>query len=137
MPYKSEKIKISGTKFDRRIKLTEEQKNEIIALRGIISQRKCALMFNVSRRTIVFLWNPEKLEQNKARRQERGGWRQYYDKKKHRESMKNTRRYKQELCNRYPRVNSGFSVRQLIKKASRKITASQRALHPTPYNNAE
>ena len=55
MPYKSEKIKIEHTKHDRRCKLTDAQKDQIIALRGEISQRKCAEMFKVSRRTIIFL----------------------------------------------------------------------------------
>ena len=97
MPYKSEKMKIAGTKYDRRRKLTEEQKNEIIALRGTISQRKCAEMFKVSKSTIVFLWYPEKQQANKQRRLERGGWQQYYNKEKNRENIKNTRRHKQKL----------------------------------------
>ena len=97
MPYKSEKIKIAGTKYDRRRKLTDEQKDQIIALRGTISQRKCAEMFNVSKGTIVFLWYPEKQQANKQRRLERGGWQQYYNKEKNRENIKNTRRYKQKL----------------------------------------
>ena len=119
MPYKSEKIKIEGTEYDRRRKLTEEQKNEIIALRGEISQRKCAERFGVSKRTIVFLWYPEKQQANKQRRLERGGWRQYYRKEEHRETMKNTRRYKHGLYKE--------------KKASY-LLASQGALHPI-YNN--
>ena len=41
MPYLAEKIKIAGTKFDRRIKLTEEQKKEIKELSTAgLSQRK-------------------------------------------------------------------------------------------------
>lgn len=97
MPYKSERLIIAGSKFDRRCKFTDQQKDEIIALRGCVSQRKCALMFNVSRRMVQFLWFPEKLERNKQARQARGGWREYYHKADHAESMKNTRRYKQEL----------------------------------------
>lgn len=97
MPYKSEKIKIEGTKYDRRRKLTDSQKDEIISLRETMSQRKCAEKFGVSRRTIVFLWYPEKQLANKQLRQQRGGWRQYYNKEDHRENMKNTRRYKQKL----------------------------------------
>lgn len=42
MPYKSEKIIIAGSKHDKRCKLTDGQKNEIIALRGTISQHECA-----------------------------------------------------------------------------------------------
>lgn len=97
MPYKSEKMKIAGTDKDRRIKLTDEKRNEIIALKGKISQRKCAELYGISRRSVQFLWNPEKLEENKQRRQERGGWRQYYDKEKRAEAVKEHRRYKQDI----------------------------------------
>jgi hypothetical protein len=97
MPYKSEKIKIEKTKLDRRIKLTEEQKDKIASFKGLISQRKCAEMFNVSRRTIVFIWFPEKLERNKQVRQERGGWKQYYNRNKNAEYIREHRRYKQKL----------------------------------------
>lgn len=67
--------------YDKRIKLTVAQKNEIISLKG----------------TIQFLWDPEKLKRNIQRRQERGGTKQYYNKEKHREQMKTHRRYKQQL----------------------------------------
>lgn len=97
MPYKSTKIKIINTAYDRRCKLTAVQKDEIISLKDSISQRKCAEMFNVSRRTIQFLWDPEKLKRNIQRRQERGGTKQYYNKEKHKEQMKTYRRYKQQL----------------------------------------
>lgn len=97
MPYKSEKLKIAGTKQDRRIKISDDKKKEIIALKGKISQRKCAELFGISRRSVVFLWFPERLEQNKQRRQERGGWRQYYNKKEWAETMKEHRHYKQEV----------------------------------------
>ena len=40
MPYKCEKIvKLAGTSKDRRRKLSDEQKDEIAALKGTISQR--------------------------------------------------------------------------------------------------
>lgn len=81
MPYKSTKIKIMNGAYDKRIKLTVAQKNEIISLKG----------------TIQFLWDPEKLKRNIQRRQERGGTKQYYNKEKHREQMKTHRRYKQQL----------------------------------------
>lgn len=97
MPYKSEKINIENTKYDRRCKLTDEQKNKIVELRGQISQRKCAEMFGVSRRTIVFLWYPERLERNIQARQQRGGWKKYYTTDKQREYIKDHRRYKQDL----------------------------------------
>lgn len=97
MPYKSEKIKIEGTQHDRRRRLTEQQKNEIVSLRGVISRKRCSLIYEVSARTIDFLWYPEKLEKNKQLRQDRGGWRQYYNKDEHKESIKDTRRHKQNL----------------------------------------
>lgn len=97
MPYKSEKIIIAGGKHDRRCKLTEAQKTEIIALRGTISQRQCAERFGVSRRTIQFLWFPEKLVANKQARAARGGWKQYYDKSEWAETMREHRHYKQAL----------------------------------------
>lgn len=97
MPYKSETIKIEGTKFDKRIKLTQDQRDKIADLKGKISRRLCAEMFGVSKRTIDFIWYPERLERNKQLRQERGGWRQYYNKNEWREYMKEHRHHKQEL----------------------------------------
>lgn len=97
MPFKSEKINIEHTPYDKRCKLTDAQKDEIIAKRGLISQRRCAAEFGVSRRTVQFLWFPEKLQGNKQARQERGGWKQYYNKNKRAEYMRNHRRYKQNL----------------------------------------
>lgn len=97
MPYKSEKLIIEGTNYDRRRKLTEEQKDQIIALKGEVSQSFLAKKFNVSRRTISFLWYPERLVRNLQVRKERGGAKIYYNKDKHRETVKAHRRYKQEL----------------------------------------
>lgn len=99
MPYKSEKIKIQQTQHDRRIKLTDQQKEEIKNKwrTGLATKRGLARDYKVSPRTIDFLLNPDKLEQNKKLRQERGGTKIYYDKNKHKDYMKATRRYKQEL----------------------------------------
>ena len=97
MPYKSTGIKIAGTKFDRRRKLTEDQKDEIRKIGTTMSQRKLAKKFNVSRRLIVFILYPERLVACKQSRAERGGSKIYYDKDKHRISMKEHRHYKQKL----------------------------------------
>ena len=99
MPYKSEKIKIQRTEYDRRIKLTDQQKEDIKRkwATGLATKRGLARDYGVSPRAIDFLLNPDKLEQNKKLRQERGGTKIYYNKEKHKESMKKTRRYKQEL----------------------------------------
>lgn len=98
MPYKSEKlIKLGGTSLDRRRKLSDEDRDKVIASKGNVSQRKCAEIFGISCRLVQFLWMPEKHNENIKRRQERGGSKAYYDKEKHRESMKRTRHYKQEI----------------------------------------
>lgn len=98
MPYKFEKMPLlKGTENDKRTKLTDEQKDNINKLKGFISQRKCASLFGVSRRTIVFLWNPEKLNENKKRRQERGGSKKYYNKEKNTQYQKTHRKHKKEV----------------------------------------
>lgn len=97
MPYKSEKIKIAGTKNDRRIKLTPEQKEEIRLNRGNLSQRKLAKEYGVSRRTVQFIIDPDKLKENLKRREERGGSMQYYNRASHAENIREHRRYKQDL----------------------------------------
>lgn len=97
MPYKSEKIKIAGTKHDRRVKLTPEDKVEIKKNLLGLSQRELARKYGVSRRTIQFILDPAKLEENLKRRQERGGSKRYYNKEDHAKSIREHRRYKQEL----------------------------------------
>lgn len=89
---------INNKKLDRRVKLTDKQRNEIKLLKGTgVSQNSVALQYGVSRRLIDFIWHPEKHEENKRRREERGGSRQYYNKEKHREAMREHRAYKKEL----------------------------------------
>ena len=99
MPYKFEttKTKLPEGK-DRRVKLTAEDKEFIKALyaTGNISTYKLAEEFGVSRRTIQFILDPEKKKANLERLEERGGWKVYYNKDKHTETMREHRRYKQE-----------------------------------------
>lgn len=98
MPYKSEKlIKLAGTSQDKRRKLSDEQKDEIVSLKGTISTRECAKRYDISRRTIQFLWDPDKVKANLQRRMERGGSKIYYSKEKNREYIKLHRHYKQEI----------------------------------------
>lgn len=95
MPYLSEKIKIKKTQFDRRCKLSEDDKKYIVVLYKTenISQRKLASMFGVSRRTIQFITDEEKLKRHKELAKNRN----YYNKEKNREYMKTHRKYKQQL----------------------------------------
>lgn len=74
-----------GKNNDKRIKLAEQDKQEICKLREQgKSQRELARMYNVSRRLITFIIDPEKHKQNLQRRNERGGSKQYYKKESHR-----------------------------------------------------
>lgn len=96
MPRKTDPIPIKDPFMDRRTKLIPCQKEMIVYWNKEFgfSQRKLAEMFKVSRRTIQFVLDPEKLKQNKERREERGGWKQYYDKEKHAAQTRNHRDYK-------------------------------------------
>lgn len=99
MPRKSDSISINNEKLDRRIKLTQEERDDIFQLYqiGDTSHRKLALQFGVSKRLISFILNPDKLEKCRQQREERGGWKQYYDKDEHAKSVKEHRDYKKKL----------------------------------------
>lgn len=97
MPYKSEKIKLPPTK-DRRRKLTDDQKEQIrrIYATGVCGMRPLAKQFGVDRSTIQVIVNPQRAEAVKQYRKEH--WRDYRpSKEKWAETIKEHRRYKQEL----------------------------------------
>ena len=97
MPYKSEKIKLPQTK-DRRRKLTDDQKEQIrgIYATGVCGMRPLAKQFGVSRATIQIIVNPQRAEAVKQRSKEH--WRDYRPSKEEwAETMREHRRYKQEL----------------------------------------
>ena len=97
MPYKFETDKTPiPRKHDRRVKLTDKQREEIRNAQGK-SQRQLAAEYGVSRRTIQFIRDPEKHRENLLRRQERGGSARYYEKEKHKTYMADHRHYKQSL----------------------------------------
>lgn len=96
MPYKSEQIKIQHTKYDARIKLTEQDRQDIRELVGL-SNYELARMYGVSKRLIQFIKHPERLQKNIQDRAIRGGSKIYYDKDKQREYIKKHRRRKQQL----------------------------------------
>ncbi len=96
MPFKSEKLKMKKSD-DRRRKLTDAQRSEIAVNAGGLSQRELARMYGVSRRTVQFILDPAKAEQNKLRREERGGSKIYYVKEKHTIATREHRQYKQQL----------------------------------------
>lgn len=79
MPAISDKLR-TGRNFDRRLKLTDTQRAAIRENAEDKSMRVLAIEYGVSRRTVQFILQPDKLRENKLRREERGGWRQYYKK---------------------------------------------------------
>ena len=85
---------------DRRVKLSETQKDQIRELALTMSQRELAARFQVSKRTIQFVLNPERREANYERRKERGGSAQYYDKETHADAMRRHRRHKKGLSDK-------------------------------------
>ena len=96
MPYKSEQIKIAGSKYDRRIKLTEQDREDIKNLTGM-SIRGIARMYGVNKRLIQFILFPERHKKNLLDRKNRGGSMQYYDKERNKKAIRETRNYKHEL----------------------------------------
>lgn len=100
MPYRSEKILICGTRYDRRQKLTPEQRAEIFHRyhTGRVSQRQLARQYGVSRRLITFIIDPEKMEtanEELKRRKAKGLYK--LDKQKWAATVREHRRYKQQL----------------------------------------
>ena len=99
MPYKSEKIALPK-KYDRRVKLTDEQKEEIRVkyATGFYSQRQLAREYKVSRRLIQFCIDDNKrvkcAEQFKERRKD---GRYKPTKEEHNQIMTEHRHYKEEL----------------------------------------
>lgn len=97
MPTMLDRMKVG---VDKRIKLTQEDKKEIVRLRDEgWSLNRLADKFEVSKRLIDFTLHPEKLEENKRLRRERllNDPQRYYDREKHTKSIQDIRaRKKQE-----------------------------------------
>ena len=86
-------------KVDKRVKLTDEDKKEIVRLRDEgWSWGRLSKKFEVSKRTIDFILHPEKLEENKRLRRERllNDPHRYYDKDTHSKQMRDLRTRKKE-----------------------------------------
>jgi hypothetical protein len=101
MPFKFDKIPINNPKHDKRVKLTDEDRENIREdyKTGTISQRGLAKKYGVSRRLIQFILNPEKQEKAREQFLERQKDGRYYDREKHNEHMKKYREHKKELFN--------------------------------------
>lgn len=90
-----------GRKYDRRIKMTEEDIAEAIKLRkenpDVWSYQKLADRYGVSKRLIIFRIKPETLEKVLEARRERGGY--HTPTERQTKYMRNHRRYKRQLRN--------------------------------------
>lgn len=102
MPSKFDKIPINNPNHDKRVKLTDEDRENIRKeySSGNISQNGLAKKYGVSKRLIQFVLNPEKKEIVKKQFAERQKDGRYYDKDKHKGYMKNHRNHKKELYNK-------------------------------------
>ena len=97
MPYKSSSIKLPP-EYDRRRKLTDEQRDEIRHKykTGDYSLNKLAIEYGVSKKLILLTVNPESKRKNDERIKDH--WRDYVpDKEKRNEIAKEHRVYKQSL----------------------------------------
>lgn len=100
MPYAHEarKLKIPSTPgLDRRVKLSDGDRNEIRENIEGMTIADLAKEYGVSRRTVQFILFPEKLERNIALRKARGGSKVYYDRDKATEATRVHRRHKKKL----------------------------------------
>jgi hypothetical protein len=98
MPYKTEKIAIADPFLNKRTKLLPCQKERIVDLyNGGSSINGLAKVFKVSKRLIQFTIFPERAELSKMKTSERQKNGRYYNKEKHTKSVRDHRRYKQEL----------------------------------------
>lgn len=94
MPYKAEKMKLPP-ELDRRRKLSDEQKDEIRHKysTGFYSLNGLAKEYNVSKKTVLLIVNPESKRKNDERIKEH--WRDYAPTKEQRNAiMREHRAYK-------------------------------------------
>jgi hypothetical protein len=99
MPYKSSKIKLSKSQ-DRRIKLTDEQREEIRHKysTGLYSQRALAIEYKVSRRLITFIIDDTKYQRCKEQlKKRRADGRYKPTKEEWAKTIREHRQYKQKL----------------------------------------
>jgi hypothetical protein len=99
MPSKVDKLSINNEKLDKRVKLTQADKEAIIKeyASGTISITSLGKKYKVSKRLIQFTLFPERKELAKKLFLERQKDGRYYDKDKNTEQMRVHRAYKREL----------------------------------------
>lgn len=102
MPSKVDKISINNPKLDKRIKLTDTDKENIVKEyeSGNISITSLGKKYGVSKRLIQFTLFPERKEMARQRFLENRKEGKYYDKEKHNEYMKKHREHKKDLLDK-------------------------------------
>ena len=78
MPTIADKLHVQGTMYDRRVKLTSQDREEIKEKGAGYGIRKMAREYGVDKRLIQFILYPERLEASRKNRD----WRRYHDRKK-------------------------------------------------------
>lgn len=101
MPYIFDDIPINNPDHDKRVKLTDIDKEHIREeyATGLFSQRDLAKKYSVSRRLIQFTLDPEKAATARQQFSDRQKDGRYYDREKHNKYMKDHRDHKKELWN--------------------------------------
>lgn len=97
MPYKAEKKRLPP-ELDRRRKLSDEQKDEIVHKysTGLYSLNGLAKEYNVSKKTVLLIVNPESKRKNDNRIKDH--WRDYVPSKEERNAiMREHRAYKHKV----------------------------------------
>ena len=97
MPYKVEKKRLPP-ELDRRRKLSDEQKDEIVHKysTGLYSLNRLAKEYNVSKKTVLLIVNPESKRKNDERIKDH--WRDYVPSKEERNAiMRKHRAYKHKV----------------------------------------
>lgn len=98
MPRKTDTIAINDYFIDGRTRMLPCQKEHCIQLYSEgMGIRALARLFKVDKRLIQFLLFPDRKKKNMEDRAKRGGTKQYYDKEKHRVSIKSHRDKKKNL----------------------------------------
>lgn len=102
MPYKAEKAGHIKPEDDKRVKLTDAQREEIRELYKLpdYSQRRLAGQFGVSRRLISFILDPKKQERQKEQYAQRRKDGRYYNKDAHTKSIREHRHHKTRAVQR-------------------------------------
>lgn len=99
MPRKSDIIPINNSEHDKRVKLTDGNKQQIKDEyeTGLFSINGLARKWSVSKRLIQFILFPERAERAKELHAERRKDGRYYNKEKHTKAVREHRDHKKEL----------------------------------------